>query len=132
MAVVDRISCPCLVRRAVPDLEPDLVPILEPLWVPPNQNMIGGTKFGSKFGTHFGPQKWNPFSAIGQIKIRSPANSCLRYQVVLFLVWVAYLISVGYSMAEATLINIDETPIPYQFGGIAHQVCGTGFAQHGL
>ena len=38
-------------------------------------------------------------------------------QVKLFFVWVAYLASIGYSMEEAVYINMDETPIPYHFGG---------------
>ena len=35
----------------------------------------------------------------------------------LFFVWVAYLKATGYGMDEAIWINIDETPIPYHFGG---------------
>lgn len=33
--------------------------------------------------------------------------------------WVAYLSSIGYSMEDATWINIDETAIPYHVGGRA-------------
>ena len=35
----------------------------------------------------------------------------------MFFVWVGYLANLGYSMQEALYINIDETPIPYHFGG---------------
>ena len=35
----------------------------------------------------------------------------------LFLLWVSYLHAIGYSPGEALWINMDETPVPYSFGG---------------
>ena len=33
------------------------------------------------------------------------------------MIWVAYLTAIGYGIDTAVWINIDETPIPYHFGG---------------
>ena len=35
----------------------------------------------------------------------------------LCMLWVAYLIAIGYGIDEAVWINVDETPTPYRVGG---------------
>jgi len=44
-------------------------------------------------------------------------NFFFSIQVRLFLLWVSYLHAIGYSPGEALWINMDETPVPYSFGG---------------
>ena len=41
----------------------------------------------------------------------------LLYQSTLCMLWVAYLIAIGYGVDEAVCINVDEAPIPHHVGG---------------
>ena len=96
--------------------------------------IFSGTRFGPHFdyscikrGTKFGSHFWFPFSFFSRstfIKKRiqnqfSQQYFCraLLYQSTLCMLWVAYLIAIGYGVDEAVWINVDETPIPHHVGG---------------
>ena len=123
------------------------VPVLVPKWLAldgPFQSLLyrTGPLQAPKSGTKSGTQKWGPIGSKNLCRRRFGGNSggfqlsltsndgtasfgercAVRskcWQVSWFIIWVSYLNAIGYSLNEATWINIDETPIPYHVQGRA-------------
>ena len=91
--------------------------------------MFSGARFGPhfdysciKWGTKSGSQFLLPFSFFSRSTFIKKSeyktnvhNNCTSR--LLCMLWVAYLIAIGYGIDEAVWINVDETPTPYRVGG---------------